>query len=321
MRAWLERALQIDAQPFANAQDALDAFDVLPNEIDVQRAESKRAWLHFRLKRTMTRYQVRLRTRRSPGRWRSRLCRLRPPLRRQPDPRTPVVAELKAPVVVAATSAKSNFADAPVAAVAKAPATAVAKPPATRSESTRSAVVKSTGSAGRENTGHGRRANRHARGPRPTPATPTVTTIVRPRLGRFGRVTLWVVGGLAVLAATEAIGLWLLSRNKPAADGRAATQTAAPANGVTEPPAPAATTGRATPALRRRVPRRTPRLSLPAANAAAPASGGSGRLRVSSAIELRVFMDGQMIGSSAGALTVSEGFHRFEFVNDAFDFR
>jgi hypothetical protein len=32
-------------------------------------------------------------------------------------------------------------------------------------------------------------------------------------------------------------------------------------------------------------------------------------------------MDGQMIGSSAAAMTVSEGFHRFEFVNDTFDFR
>jgi serine/threonine-protein kinase len=47
LRAWLERALQIGDRPFARARDAHDAFGDLPDDIDLQAAESSRSLLTF----------------------------------------------------------------------------------------------------------------------------------------------------------------------------------------------------------------------------------------------------------------------------------
>jgi hypothetical protein len=322
MRAWLERALQIDAHPFANAQDALDAFDVLPNEIDVQRAESRRAWLAFPSETDDDAVPAPVDDAPKVGPVAVAVPAPAPLPTPVPTPASALVADVKPAVAVASTPGKTIFAGPPVTTVVKAPATAAAKPPATafaKTPATPVAKTPATTVVKAPATAVAQTAPSAVAVPPPT--TPTVTAVVRPRMGRFGRVTMWVIGGLAVLAATEAIGLWLLSRNNTAADGRAVTQTAAPATVVTEPPAPAATTGQGAAGA---APPRAATNTAPvpaAANGPRPASGGSGRLHVSSAIELRVFMDGQMIGSSAGALTVSEGFHRFEFVNDAFEFR
>jgi len=322
MRAWLERALQIDAHPFADARDALNAFDVLPNEIDVQRAESKRAWLAFPSETDDDAIPGQVAD--APKLGPVAVATVPAPVTiptPAPTSAPSLVADVKAPVVVATTPAKSIFADPPIATVAKAPATPPAKAPATAVAKTPApTVVKAPAPpVAKAPATAVAQTITPAVGVAP-PATSTVSAIVRPRMGRFGRVTLWVVGGLAVLAATEAVGLWLLSRNTTAADGRAVIQTSAPANVAAEPTAPAATTGQGDAGA----PPPSASTNAAAISAAAngrSASGGSGRLRVSSAIELRVFMDGQMIGSSAGALTVSEGFHRFEFVNDTFEFR
>ena len=323
MRAWLERALQIDAHPFADAQDALNAFDVLPNEIDVQRAESKRAWLAFPSETDDDAIPGQVADAPKPGP--VPVATVQAPVRvpaPAPTPAPPLVADVKAPVVVATTPAKSIFADAPVAAVAKAQATAAAKAPAAVVAKTPAPTVVKPPATPVVKTPATAVAQTITPAVAVAPPTPsTVSAIARPRMGRFGRVTAWVVGGLAVLAATEAIGLWLLSRNTTATDGRAVTQTAAPANVVAEPPAPAATTGQGDVGAPPPGASTNPAAVSAAANGPRPASGVTGRLRVSSAIELRVFMDGQMIGSSAAAMTVSEGFHRFEFVNDTFDFR
>ena len=47
LRSWLERALQISDRPFARARDAHDAFGDLPDEVDLQAAESSRTLLAF----------------------------------------------------------------------------------------------------------------------------------------------------------------------------------------------------------------------------------------------------------------------------------
>jgi hypothetical protein len=47
MRGWLERALQIADRPFAKARDAHDAFGDLPDDVDLQAAESSRTLLAF----------------------------------------------------------------------------------------------------------------------------------------------------------------------------------------------------------------------------------------------------------------------------------
>jgi serine/threonine-protein kinase len=47
LRGWLERALQISDRPFAKARDAHDAFGDLPDDVDLQAAESSRTLLAF----------------------------------------------------------------------------------------------------------------------------------------------------------------------------------------------------------------------------------------------------------------------------------
>jgi serine/threonine-protein kinase len=47
LRGWLERALQIADRPFTKARDAHDAFGDLPDDVDLQAAESSRTLLAF----------------------------------------------------------------------------------------------------------------------------------------------------------------------------------------------------------------------------------------------------------------------------------
>jgi serine/threonine-protein kinase len=47
LRSWLERALQTSDSPFARARDAHDAFDDLPDDVDLQAAETSRTLLAF----------------------------------------------------------------------------------------------------------------------------------------------------------------------------------------------------------------------------------------------------------------------------------
>ncbi len=47
LRGWLERAMQIGEKPFPNARQAHDAFSDLPDEVDLQAAESTRTLLAF----------------------------------------------------------------------------------------------------------------------------------------------------------------------------------------------------------------------------------------------------------------------------------
>ena len=60
-----------------------------------------------------------------------------------------------------------------------------------------------------------------------------------------------------------------------------------------------------------------------AAAAAAPVASSSrfGGLTVTSPIELQVFKDGQVIGTTAASMALNEGTHNLEFVNDTLGFR
>ena len=47
LRSWLERALQVGKNPFGHARDAHEAFGDLPDDVDLQAAESSRTLLAF----------------------------------------------------------------------------------------------------------------------------------------------------------------------------------------------------------------------------------------------------------------------------------
>jgi hypothetical protein len=177
-----------------------------------------------------------------------------------------------------------------------------------------------------------------------------VAAAVRAQVNRYGRATTWVIGVLAALAAVEAMGIWVLTQRQPP-PGVARTETpgvapAANTAALAEPPQTNPTTGPSEPAAPRPnaatkppasisvqpLAPTTPPIDARAAAKTAAISGPvtaprsapvtrTGKLTISSPVELQVFMDGQLLGSSAAPLTVSEGAHQFEFVNAALDFR
>lgn len=53
----------------------------------------------------------------------------------------------------------------------------------------------------------------------------------------------------------------------------------------------------------------------------APAAGGFGGVKVSAPVELQVFENGNLVGSTAGPIAVLQGSHTFELVNEALAFR
>ena len=52
-----------------------------------------------------------------------------------------------------------------------------------------------------------------------------------------------------------------------------------------------------------------------------PAGSRIGGVRVSSAIDLQVFQDGRLLGSTAGPIAINEGPHELELVNETLGFR
>jgi hypothetical protein len=230
MRAWLERAMQLDPVSFASATDALNACDQLPSEKEMQRVESAHAMLLFPSEAMTTESGV------------------------------PAPADL---------------------------------PPA-----------------------------------EPTAQPALQTPPEKARVWGKSRWGAWVMGGLALLAVGEAAVVLFLSYARPASsvieirspESQAATApvlrplpapspAAMPVGpAVTTPPAPAVAVKTVTP---------------PPAASPPPAAPGSriGGLMVTSAVDLQVFADGTLVGSTAGPIALNDGAQSLEFVNDALAFR
>jgi hypothetical protein len=141
-------------------------------------------------------------------------------------------------------------------------------------------------------------------------------------------VTVWIIAGLSLLAIGEAIVVVLLLMQPrvvvlpPRAEGSLFLPPAELLSGDTGAAAQAlASVGAGQPG-----PVSTP--TTPAAPPAAvkpvvpvPAGPRFGGLTVSSPIELQVFKDGALLGSTAGPIAVGEGRFTLEFVNQALGFR
>ena len=69
--------------------------------------------------------------------------------------------------------------------------------------------------------------------------------------------------------------------------------------------------------------RPTPRWPPPPSRSRAPVAAGPrfGGVTVTSSIDLQVFKDGKLVGSTSGPIAVNEGPHNLEFVNEALGFR
>jgi hypothetical protein len=171
--------------------------------------------------------------------------------------------------------------------------------------------------------------------PIPRPAEPLFVP-VEDSIAEMGTSKRWLAPALAVLAGVEAVVIGVLLFTRPAAPAStsapatvAQTAAAAPATlPVSTPPAPVQTPA-ATPAT-------TPAASTPAksdfatAAAAVPAAPPPpvsppaprvGTVTVTSPIALQVFENDAPVGPADSPLTLSEGSHTLEFVNEETGFR
>jgi len=147
---------------------------------------------------------------------------------------------------------------------------------------------------------------------------------------RFGRIAPWVMGALVLVAGGEGVALFVLPSMRaatPVIEVKApAVDPARTASAPLTPAPPASQT--AAPASATPLPESTAKpaeAGLAAGASTAPAVVPSGprfgAITVTSPIELHVFKDGQLVGSSAGSLALNEGSHTLEFVNETLGFR
>lgn len=144
----------------------------------------------------------------------------------------------------------------------------------------------------------------------------------------------WMTAALAVLAGVEGVAIGVLLYARPAAQPPATS----PASHVTavQPPAapfaspspspvntPAALSPTPSPVLpKAEVTTPAPAVATAAAPvAAAPSGPRFGGITVSSPIELQVFKDGTLLGTTGGNIAVAEGAQNLLFVNETLGFR
>lgn len=268
-RPWLERAFQTGPEPFACAQDALDAFNKLPAESDA-------------------------------------------PAVTTPAAVTPVKAAVAAPTAVPAAGRTPVAGPVPVAAPHAMP------PAATTTKAAASKPVL-------------------APAPIEDPSLPTSpsTPPTEWHSGRAFKIARWVAAGLAIVAVGEGMVIaGLFSRPSavvvtPPPPARAELMPTQPAAVISIPvptTTPSATPEPATaPAAAAPKPAETPaKPDAPTADrAATPASSASrfGGIKLSCPIELQVFENNNLLGSSAGPIAVNEGPHTLDLVNETLGYR
>jgi len=146
----------------------------------------------------------------------------------------------------------------------------------------------------------------------------------------------WMTTALAVLAGVEGVAIAALLYTRPAAEAaatQAAAQVAAAASlpqqspvvvatpsPIVPSPSPVAASPSPAPAKAEALAAAAPAAGAAAA-AVAPAGPRFGGITVSSPIELKVFKDGTLLGTTGGPIAVSEGAQSLQFVNETLGFR
>ena len=175
--------------------------------------------------------------------------------------------------------------------------------------------------------------------PSPAPAAKTAATPAParvfdspepPRRG-LGRIAIWSIALLALVAIGEGVALFVLPALRPQSP---VIEVRAPQAAVTGPavpsPAPVAPAQTANASIAvigsgaaAAAPAVAPKSETPAPESAAPVAAGPrfGGLTVTSPLELQVFTGGKLVGSTSGPIALNEGPHSLEFVNETLGFR
>jgi serine/threonine-protein kinase len=151
-----------------------------------------------------------------------------------------------------------------------------------------------------------------------------------PRRG-LGRIAIWSIALLALVAIGEGVALFVLPALRPQSP---VIEVRAPQAAVTGPavpsPAPVAPAQTANASIAAigsgaaaAAPAVAPKGETPAPESAAPVAAGPrfGGLTVTSPLELQVFTGGKLVGSTSGPIALNEGPHSLEFVNETLGFR
>jgi hypothetical protein len=165
--------------------------------------------------------------------------------------------------------------------------------------------------------------------PRPREAAPMFTPPQKLG-GGFGLRTNWITAALAVLAGVEGVAIAALLYTRPSMAPDSPTAPAAQTAEVTPvaptpvamPPAPKPAAAPATRPADVAPPKTEvmpPVLASPAPPA--PVAPRPGQITVSSPIDLQVFKDGKLVGSTPGPIEVAAGSSILEFVNETLGYR
>jgi hypothetical protein len=145
---------------------------------------------------------------------------------------------------------------------------------------------------------------------------------------RTSRKMMWVAAGFAVLSAAQAaVIVMMVMRQSPTLIPAAAaaplepvaSQPASPL--IPVPPPPVTPTPPAPLATAPTTPASAPKPAEPAPAEAPPLGGRIGGVRVTSSVELQVFQDGSLLGTTAGPIALPEGSHALDFVNESLGYR
>jgi hypothetical protein len=143
---------------------------------------------------------------------------------------------------------------------------------------------------------------------------------------RTSRKMMWVAAGFAVLSAAQAaVIVMMVMRQSPTLIPAAAAAPLEPvvSQPVSTVPAPPPPVTAPPPAPLATAPPTTAPAPKPAepAPAEAPLGGRIGGVRVTSSVELQVFQDGALLGTTAGPIALPEGSHALDFVNESLGYR
>ena len=166
----------------------------------------------------------------------------------------------------------------------------------------------------------------------PIPTLPAPEPVSKPAVQKapparpFARYVPWVMGALVLVAAAEGVALFVLPYTKSSS---AVVEVKSPDLARTNPVPPPATpqpvattpTPAASVAAETAPAAKATDASLAAAAPVVPSGPRFGAVTVTSPIELQVFKDGQVVGSSVGSIALGEGPHVLEFVNEALGFK